>query len=53
MTVTSVTSLLPPAIYGNAVIDMNTKYSGTGQDTASPLDDSQRDRETVTIVVES
>ena len=39
MTVTSVSSLLPAPIYGNAVIDQNVKISGQGQEAASPLDD--------------
>jgi hypothetical protein len=37
-TVDTVTSLLPMAQYGSAIIDMNTKYSGQGQEAASPLD---------------
>ncbi|MFK7934017.1 MAG: GEVED domain-containing protein [Saprospiraceae bacterium] len=39
MTVTSVTSLLPAAFYSSADIDQNVKFSGLGQDAASPLDD--------------
>ena len=39
MTVASVTSLLPPSIYGNADIDQNIKITGQGQETSSPLDD--------------
>jgi hypothetical protein len=39
MTVTSVTSLLPPEFYSEADIDQNMKISGQGQESASPLDD--------------
>jgi len=39
MTVTSITSLLPSGIYGSAIIDMNQKYTGAGQEATSPLDD--------------
>jgi hypothetical protein len=39
MTVTSVTSLLPNNFYGTANIDQNVKFSGQGQEVASPLDD--------------
>lgn len=39
MTATSVSSLLPPGVYGPAVIDQNVKISGQGQESASPLDD--------------
>ena len=39
MNISSVTSLLPGAIYGNAIIEENVTYTGVGQEAASPLDD--------------
>lgn len=38
-TVTSVSSLLPGAFYGPAVIDQNLKIAGQGQEAFSPLND--------------